>query len=60
MSMLSDIQTVMNEEFNIPNSKEQLIVGFKKIMMKPSERPWYLDYRSNCVVREANMNLTYG
>lgn len=39
MFALVDIQTVLNKEFSRPNSEAQSIVGFKEIMMKPSEIP---------------------
>jgi len=35
-------------------------MGFKEIMMKPSEIPWELDQRLKCQIRESNMNLTDG
>ena len=43
MSMLVDIQIMLNKEFSRPNSEAQSIVGFKEIMMKPGEMPYDLD-----------------
>lgn len=60
MSMLVDIQTVLNKEFSRPKSVVQSIMGFKEIMMKPSETPWDLDQRLKCTICEASMNLTSG
>lgn len=42
-AVLADIQTVLNKEFNRPKSEVKLIVGFKEIIIKPSETPWELD-----------------
>jgi len=55
-----DIQIVLNSEFSRPKSETQLIVGFKEIMMLPSETPWELDQRLKYMIHEANMNLTDG
>lgn len=60
MSVLADIQTMLNKEFSRPKCKEKSIVGFKEIMMKPGETPWDLDQRLKCMIHEANMNLTDG
>lgn len=35
-------------------------MGFKKIMLKPSETPWILDQRLKFKIYETNMNLTDG
>ena len=38
-----DIQVALNREFSRPKSEVQSIVGFKEIMMQPSETPWEFD-----------------
>lgn len=60
MASLEDIQSTLNKEFSRPKSEAQSIMGFKEIMMKPSEAPWDLDQRLKCMIHEANMNLTDG
>jgi len=36
----------------------QSIIGFKEVMMLPSETPWDLDQRLKSMIHEANMTLT--
>ena len=56
--VLVDIQIALNKEFSRTKSEVQSIVGFKEIMLKPSETPWDLGQRLKCTIHEANMNLT--
>ena len=57
---LAEIQTMLNKEFSRPKSEAHSIMGFKEITMKPSETPWKLDWKFNCKICEANMNLIDG
>jgi len=54
---IAEIQNALNWEFSRPKSETQLILGFKEIMMLPSDTPWDLDQRMKSTIREANMTL---
>jgi len=40
---ITEIQNVLNKEFNRPKSETQSIIGFKEIAMLLGETPWDLD-----------------
>lgn len=47
-TLLAKTQIDLNKEFSKPESKVQLVIEFKEILMRVDQTPWDFDQRLKC------------
>lgn len=48
---------MLNNEFNKPKSKAQLVTKFKEIQQRVNESVWDFDQRLKCLIQQANIRI---